>query len=80
MSEPFAGHGPLQVEVDDNAAFGRIWPRVQQGVLAVLVLGMAGALVGLLGPGPLSKANASFGALPLTLHYNRVQRLDAPAA
>lgn len=66
--------GDLQID-DDDAFTRREWT-VQRVGWAVLVLIVAGALLGLFGNGPLSEAAAENG--PLRVAYDRFERKRAP--
>jgi len=76
MSEP-KRVGDLEIS-QDLAHERREWMIERVGWAAMALL-LSAALVGLLGPGPLSGATAGDGGSTLWVEYNRFERYQAPA-
>lgn len=79
-SQPQAGdRAPPDLQVDQDMAFQRREWAVQRVGWAVGLLILAGALAGLFGHGPLSRAEAGSEDGPLHVRYERIVRNQAPA-
>jgi hypothetical protein len=75
MSEP-KHVGDL--EIDQDLAFQRrSWVVQRVGWILMLLL-LACAVAGLVGPGPLSSAEAGVRGSPLWIEYNRFERYESP--
>jgi hypothetical protein len=64
------------LEIDEDLVFERRQWGVQRAGWVVILLILLAGVVGLLGPGPISNAEATSGAL--TVEYERVIRKQAP--
>jgi hypothetical protein len=69
--------GDLQINQDLD--FQRRTWAVQRVAWAVMLLVLAAAVAGLVGPGPLSEVTVGAADAPLRLEYNRFERYQAPA-
>ena len=65
--------------VDDDMAFQRRSWKVQRIAWVVGLAILTAALLGLMGPGPLSSTHAGEPGGPLHVAYNRIERYQAPA-
>jgi hypothetical protein len=67
-----------ELEIDQDLGFQqRMWTAQRVGWATMAVITLA-ALIGLLGPGPLSKAAAGEKAGPLQVEYQRFERFSKP--
>lgn len=67
------------LDLDDNMEFQRRSWRAQRTAWAILAAVLVAALLGAFGTGPLSWTSASDARSFASVHYDRFQRLSAPA-
>lgn len=70
---------PPPLELDNDPGWERTWPVIESVLVALLSLFVLAGLAGLLGKGPLSKAQAQLPGLAATVTYERLARNDTPA-
>jgi hypothetical protein len=67
-----------ELDVGQDLEFEKRWWKIERTGWAVIALVLLAALLGFLGPGPLTKKTAGMRNGPLWLEYYRFQRYQAP--
>jgi hypothetical protein len=67
-----------ELEVGQDLQFEKRWWKIERAGWAAIALVLLAALLGFLGPGPLSKKTAGDRNGPLWLEYHRFERYQAP--
>lgn len=66
------------LEIGQDLRHHALEMKIERGGWIVMALILVAALVGLLGPGPLSSATAGEKGSPLAVEYNRFERYQSP--